>query len=196
MIVLVDNGHGSNTAGKCSPDGGHREYAWTRMFADKLVKALALKGISARRVVTEESDISIRERCNRVNAVCKEVGTANVLLVSIHNNAAGSDGKWHTARGFSAHVSQNASQKSKTLACKLTESAEARGIKVRKYAVREPYWTQNLGICRDTKCPAVLTENLFQDNKEDVALLKDDSFLAVLVDAHVDGIQRYIKAVM
>nr|DAT77576.1 MAG TPA: MurNAc-LAA [Caudoviricetes sp.] len=26
-------------------------------------------------------------------------------------------------------------------------------------------------MCRDTKCPAVLTENLFQDNKEDVEFL-------------------------
>lgn len=26
-------------------------------------------------------------------------------------------------------------------------------------------------MCRDTKCPAILTENLFQDNKEDVDFL-------------------------
>ena len=30
MKVLIDNGHGSNTPGKCSPDGRLKEYAYTR----------------------------------------------------------------------------------------------------------------------------------------------------------------------
>ena len=30
MVVLIDNGHGSNTAGKCSPDKSLLEYKYAR----------------------------------------------------------------------------------------------------------------------------------------------------------------------
>ena len=194
MIILIDNGHGSNTAGKCSPDGKHREYLWARQFAERLEKALKARGMNAQRIVTEERDISIKERCRRVNLVCKEFGKANVLLVSIHNNAAGSDGKWHDARGWSAHVSLNASTKSKQLATRIAEAVEARGFKMRKPLPKQPYWPQNLGICRDTNCPAVLTENFFQDNREDVTMLQDAAVVQTLVEAHADGITNFINA--
>ena len=194
MKILIDNGHGSDTKGKCSPDGKHREYQWARKFAERLVQHLRDLGYDAQRIVPEETDISIRERCQRVNAICAEVGSKNVLMVSIHNNAAGSDGNWHNARGWSVHVSLNASEKSKRLACRLVEAVEARGIKVRKYSPSEPYWAQNLGMCRDTNCPAVLTENLFQDSKEDVALLYDEACVNALIDAHATGIIQYINS--
>ena len=192
MIVLIDNGHGIDTCGKCSPDGRHREYKWARQFAERLEKALRAKGINAQRIVTEEKDISIRTRVNRVNTVCKEFGAKNVLLVSIHNDASGRDEKWHAARGWSARVSLNASLNSKTLARRLIEAVEAHGFTVRKYARQVPYWPQNLGICRDTNCPAVLTENFFQDNREDVAMLHDEATLQKLCQAHVEGITKYI----
>ena len=36
MKILIDNGHGSNTSGKRSPDGKLREYAWAREIAKGL----------------------------------------------------------------------------------------------------------------------------------------------------------------
>ena len=44
-----------------------------------------------------------------------------------------------------------------------------------------------------TACPAVLSENLFQDNKEDVAFLKSDKGLGACIQLHVQGIENYIK---
>ena len=69
----------------------------------------------------------------------------------------------------------------------------AEGVTVRKPLPKQWYWPQNLGICRDTNCPAVLCENLFQDNREDVELLHDEEFLRTLVDAYVKAIEKYIK---
>jgi N-acetylmuramoyl-L-alanine amidase len=48
-------------------------------------------------------------------------------------------------------------------------------------------------MCRDTSCPAVLTENLFQDNKDDVAFLLSDEGKKKIVDIHVQGILKYIN---
>ena len=33
MKILIDNGHGSNTPGKCSPDRRYHEWSYTRQIA-------------------------------------------------------------------------------------------------------------------------------------------------------------------
>ncbi|WP_417149816.1 N-acetylmuramoyl-L-alanine amidase [Prevotellamassilia timonensis] len=191
--VLIDNGHGENTPGKCSPDKRLREYAYAREIARRVEKCLRCKGYEAQRIVEEETDVPLSERCKRVNDICKQVGTKNVLLVSIHNNAAGGDGKWHEARGFSAHVGLNASSKSKMLAQYLWNEAIQQGLKGNRSVPAAPYIAQNLAICRDTACPAVLTENLFQDNKEDVELLLSEEGKEKVTATHVNAIVNFIK---
>lgn len=193
--VLIDNGHGENTPGKCSPDKRLREYAYARAreIARRVEKCLRCKGYNAQRIVEEETDVPLSERCKRVNDICKQVGTKNVLLVSIHNNAAGGDGKWHEARGFSAHVGLNASSKSKMLAQYLWNEAIQQGLKGNRSVPAAPYIAQNLAICRDTACPAVLTENLFQDNKEDVELLLSEEGKEKVTATHVNAIVNFIK---
>lgn len=191
MLVLIDNGHGKDTAGKRSPDGRLREYAYAREIAARLEQALKERGIEAIRITPEENEISLAERCRRAN----RYGADGVILVSIHCNAAGADGKWHDARGWSAYVSRNASKKSKELACRLIDAAEKEGLKVRRYSQDEPYWTQNLAICRDTNCPAVLTENLFQDNREDVDYLLSEKGKQTIVELHMEGIMAYLGKV-
>jgi N-acetylmuramoyl-L-alanine amidase len=193
MVILIDNGHGSDTVGKCSPDGRHREYKWARDFAQRLCVAMIGRGHDARRLVTEEWDVSIPERVRRVNGLCAKEGSRNVLLLSMHNDAKGSDGKWHEAHGFSARVGLNASDRSKLLATMIAQAMDSEGVTVRKPLPRQWYWPQNLGICRDTHCPAVLCENLFQDNREDVRLLHDEEFLQRLAGAYVKAIEAYIN---
>ena len=46
---------------------------------------------------------------------------------------------------------------------------------------------------KHTNCPAVLTENFFQDNKEDVEYLTSDVGFHQIVRTHVEGILNYIK---
>lgn len=192
MKILIDNGHGVNTPGKQSPDGRLREYAYAREIAKRVVKCLQCKGYDAQRIVEEETDVPLSVRCKRVNDICKRLGTKNVLLVSIHNNAAGADGKWHAARGFSAHVGLNASGKSKAFAQYLWNEAIRQGLKGNRSVPSAPYIPQNLAICRDTLCPAVLTENLFQDNKEDVDFLLSEEGKEKVTATHVNAIVEFI----
>lgn len=193
MIVLIDNGHGSNTPGKCSPDKQLREYKYTREIASELEKQLKEKGITAIRIVTEETDVPLTQRVSRVNTICREFGSKNCCIVSIHLDACPpNDGKWHNARGFSVRVAKNASQKSKKLARCLYEQAEALDLKGNRSVPPEKYWVQNLAICRDTNCAAVLTENLFQDNKEDMKFLLSEEGRNAIVQLHLKGILNYI----
>lgn len=194
MKVLIDNGHGEDTLGKCSPDKRLREYAYCREIARRVSRQLSLQGIDAILITPEEKDVALRERVRRVNGWARKLGKENVLMVSIHNNAAGSDGKWHTATGFSVFISKNASDKSKRLARIFTENAAAMGLMGNRAVPKEKYWVQSLAMTRDTACPAVLTENLFQDNKEDVDFLLSEDGKQAITKLHVDSIIQYIKS--
>ena len=115
------------------------------------------------------------------------------MLVSVHLNAAGADGKWHNARGFSSHVARNASANSKRLAKLLWDEAIENGLKGNRFVPTQGYHIHNLAICRDTNCPAVLTENLFMDNEEDAEVLLSLKGKNDIIRSHVDAIIKYIE---
>lgn len=192
MIVIIDNGHGCNTKGKFSPDKRLYEWKWAREVAKLIEQQLKARGIQAVRIVTEDTDISLKERCRRANALCAQYGTQNCLLVSVHINAAGADGQWHNATGWSGWIAPNASQSSKRFAQLLYAEAEAAGLKGNRVVPASKYWVGNWAICRDTKCPAVLTENLFQDNKGEVDYLLTAEGKATISQLHVEAILKYI----
>lgn len=192
MKVLIDNGHGIETLGKRSPDGRLREYAYTREVTDRVVKALTAAGIDAVRIVPEDADVPLSERCTRANALYTESGK-QAILVSIHCNAAGNGSAWMSAHGWSVFVYTTASQNSKRLATALADVAESKGVTVRKQAAGRNYWIQNLYICKHTRCPAVLTENFFQDNKGDVDFLLSEKGKQCVTDITVEGILNYLK---
>lgn len=191
MIVILDNGHGSNTPGKCSPDGKLKEYSYAREVVKGIHQALSEEGIDSHILTPEQTDISLKERVTRANKIYKD-NNKQAILISVHCNAAGSDGKWHSAKGWSVYVAQNASKNSKNLANCIAEEAADSGLKMRYYLPDQSYWVQSLAICRDTNCPAVLTENLFQDNKEDVEFLLSEEGKQKIIDLHVKGIKKYL----
>ena len=131
-------------------------------------------------------------RVNYVNELCRQQGAKNVLYVSIHVNAVGTDDKWHDANGWQVCVSDRASEGSKKLANCLFDAAKKNNLKMRQPTAAQKYWPQNLFVLNNTKCPAVLTENLFQDNKKDVDFLLSNEGRHAIARLHVEGILKYI----
>lgn len=197
MKVLIDNGHGDPplSGGKHSPDNRLKEYYYCREIAQRVSRELSLRGVDTMLLVPEKTDTPLKERVRKVNGWAKKLGSQNVVLVSIHNNAAGGDGKWHSATGFSVFVSKNASSKSKKLAQIFTDNATDMGLMGNRFVPSEKYWVQPLAMTRDTVCPAVLTENLFQDNKEEVDFLLSEEGKKVITTLHVNSIIQYIQYV-
>lgn len=193
MKVLIDNGHGLDTPGKRSPDGSVREWSWTREVARAIVDSLRSDGIDASLLTPEDEDIPLADRVRRVNAQCAILGSKNVVLVSVHINAAGADGKWHTARGWSGWVSPNASSGSKRLAQLLFDEADIDGLRGNRSVPPCRYWVGNFSIVRHTYCPAVLTENLFMDNMDDAAILLSDEGKKKIVGLHCRAIKKYMS---
>lgn len=194
MTIILDPGHGIETPGKRSPDGLFREYEYNRLIASRVIAELNDCGYDAQLLVPEITDVPLTERCHRVNTICDELGASNVILVSIHVNAAGSDCKWHNASGWSAYTSPGITR-ADLLAYDLYEAAKKYlvGQKIRQFnGPKEPDFESNLYLLKHTKCAAVLTENMFQDCRKDVEFLQSHSGKNALTMLHVEGIRDFI----
>ena len=181
MKILIDNGHGIDTKGKRSPDGRLLEYAQNRLLASRIVSALQARGLDASLLVPEETDISLPERCRRVNQWCRQLGRQNVILISIHCNAAGHGDRWLSARGWCAYTTPGPTG-ADALATALYTAAQAHlpGMRLRTdYTDGDPDQEAAFYLLRHTSCPAVLTENLFMDNYHKRKIIKSSPNLSI-----------------
>lgn len=196
--IEIDNGHGIKSL-KGSPDGRLKEWKYAREIAREVVKRLKADGYDAELLVPEDADISLGERCNRVNAICDRLGTKNVCLVSIHCNAAPpDDGKWHNARGWEAWTSVGQTHGDKLADCLYDAAEKTLRPLIPNVSIRTDNTDgdrdkeSNFAILRGSKCAACLTENLFQDNTEDVDWLLSLCGRDAIVRLHVEGIKTYV----
>lgn len=194
MKILIDNGHGENTPGKRSPDGKFREYLYAREIAEAIEGELKFLGIDAERIVTETEDISLAERARRVNEICGRLGAENVVLVSIHCNAS-KNGEWGKARGWSAYTSKGKTKSDELATMLYVEAAKNfAGQTLRKeFSDGDPDWEEGFYVLRKTKCPAVLTENFFMDNEQDLAYILSKEGYEAVVTTHVEAIKKYVE---
>jgi N-acetylmuramoyl-L-alanine amidase len=203
-VILIDNGHGNNTSGKRSPYSAcgtkpeidFYEYKWNREIANEIVNRLKAMNYDARLLVPEINDISLTARANRANKVCNEVGTHNVILISVHANAAGNGRQWYNAQGWSAFTTKGKT-KSDVLAECLYDEAEKnfKGRKIRTdKSDGDRDWEENFTIIYKSWCPAVLTENFFYDNIDDVRYILSNEGREAVIKTHIDGIISYLNS--
>ena len=196
MKILIDNGHGIQTKGKRSPDGKLLEYAYTREIARQVVTELKNKGYDAELLVPEEDDIPLSERVRRTNAHCQAFGKTNVILISIHLNAAGDGSKWMNATGWSCYTCKGQTESDRLADC-LYKAAEQilKNQVIRTDYARDgdPDWEENFYILRHSLCPAVLTENFFMDSLYDRDFLLNEAGKRAIVDTHVNGLTNYLR---
>lgn len=196
MKILLDNGHGVNTAGKRSPkwaDGSQLfEWAYTREIAKRVELELKKHGIDVERIVPEDNDIPLSERCKRANAIADKVGVKNCLLVSIHNNAFNG-----IALGWEIHtyIGKSISDEYATVFWNEAKQVLA-GVPTNMrgdHSDGDPDWDSNFAILRETKCAAVLTENLFMDNESDCRFLLSEEGKEAITKIHVQAILKIVK---
>lgn len=195
IIILFDNGHGENTPGKRSPDGKFLEYLYAREVAQECARRLRSEGYNAVCIVRESIDVPLSERVKRVNEYCKEYGAKNVVLISVHVNAAGKGDKWMNARGFSVYTSKGKTKSDDLATMLYIKGADNfTGQTLRKeFSDGDPDWEDNFSMLQKTKCAAVITENFFMDNEQDVAYLESKEGKEAIINTHVQAIIEYVK---
>ena len=195
MKILIDNGHGIQTKGKRSPDGKFLEYAYTREIARQVVTELKNKGYDAELLVPEEDDIPLSERVRRTNAHCQAFGKSNVILISIHVNAAGDGSKWMNATGWSCYTCKGQTESDRLATC-LYDAAIKNFPDKRirtDFSDADSDWEEGFYILKKSLCPAVLTENFFMDKLSDRDYLQSEVGKQAIVDTHIEGIAEYLS---
>ena len=197
--IILGTAHLKSTPGKCSPDGKFREYQYSREIVAAIKANLVNLGYNVF-VDIEDDDLNVTQsrelqlRCKVVNDLCKVYD--DCIYVSIHVNAASSDGKWHTATGWEAYTTPGKTKADKLATCLYNAAKKNfKNVKIRTdISDGDLDKEANLYVLKHTNCPAVLTENLFQDNKSDVEYLQSDKGFHEIVRIHVEGILEYIKS--
>ena len=193
MRILLDAGHGIDTLGKRSPDGAFLEYKWNREVAELAYALLEEHGFDVDFVVTETNDIPLKTRVRRVNEVCNLHGSQNVLLLSIHSNAAGMGTTWMNAKGWSCYTTKGVTKSDRVASClydAFEEEFKDRTIR-RDLSDGDPDWEEDFYIIKKTSCPAVLLENFFYDNKEECTFLLMEQTKRRIAKAILKGVQYY-----
>lgn len=195
LVIILDCAHGADVKGKCSPDGTHREYKWSRLICGKLRDKLESLGYRVEYTNKTENEIGLSQRKNIANNI--KIDSDQVkFLISLHNNAAGNGSNWTNATGFEIFTS-----KGQTLSDKFAQVImsnlqkdfpESNGFKHRVDLTdgdldKEENFTVLMG-----NYYGILLEWLFQDNKEDVKLLNDEIINNKLIDSLVKSI-NYIN---
>lgn len=195
LVIILDCAHGADVKGKCSPDGTHREYKWSRLICGKLRDKLESLGYRVEYTNKTENEIGLSQRKNIANNI--KINSDQVkFLISLHNNAAGNGSNWTNATGFEIFTS-----KGQTLSDKFAQVIvsnlqkdfpESNGFKHRVDLTdgdldKEENFTVLMG-----NYYGILLEWLFQDNKEDVKLLNDEIINNKLIDSLIKSI-NYIN---
>lgn len=198
LNVLLIPGHGKETPGKKSPDGSFKEWQFARhVVAGIIGKLKDNPNFKCYNLVPEDSDITLINRVKRVNEKCGLLGAGNCILLEVHVNAAGNGTQWMQGKGWQCHTTRGKT-KSDTLAECLYDAAEEilkpQGIKIRTDKTDGDRDIENdFFVIKGSNCPAVLTENLFMDNKDDLEFLTSSHGLNDIINVHIRGLERYFN---
>jgi N-acetylmuramoyl-L-alanine amidase len=180
-VILIDPGHGAETPGKRSPDGTLREYEFNRNVARRLVKKLQTSGFDARLTVNDDTDMPLIQRTNQARDVKRQ--GYDVLLVSIHANAAGEG--WSTANGIETYTNDQAEKLAQIIQRRLIAETGLRDRGVKRADLHITRETAKYGI------PGVLCELGFMTNRDECMLLKTDAYREKCATAIAKAICEY-----
>ncbi|MFD2752367.1 N-acetylmuramoyl-L-alanine amidase [Virgibacillus siamensis] len=175
--IYIDPGHGGKDPGAVGYGLKEKDIALT--VSEGIKKKLESEYENIQVTLTRSTDtfLELKERTDKANAAGADA------LISIHCNAGGGSG------GFETFRYTNASAKSKELQNALHTAimAELDQFNV----IDRKQKDENLHMVRESKMPAVLTENLFIDVAADAHCLSDYKVIEALINGHVAGVVKY-----
>lgn len=189
--IADDAGHGSNTAGKRTPDG-YKEHYINVKCASYFDIAMRRCGVEVIKIAwddtnaTDDTDVALTTRQNQIkNAKCD-------ISVSWHANAYGSGSTYNSAQGIETLIHSNTSRvgDSKNLATKV-QAQLAKGTTQKNRGVK----TSNLAMCNCTAMgtkASILIEIGFMTNQYEANLMKTDAFCLECAEEAAKGVCEYL----
>lgn len=188
--VVIDAGHGYNTAGKRTP-AGEREWTFNKTVAEATINELKnYPSIKVLRVddPTGKTDVPLSTRTNKANNFKADA------LVSIHHNAyLGTWGSWGGTETYTyplGSASNKAVNNASKRLAKLVQGAIVKEYKLADRGLKEA----NFHMVREVNCPAILIEGGYMDSTVDIKRMRDNSVLKAVGVAIARAIAQHFGA--
>lgn len=176
--IFLDKGHGGSDPGAVA--NGLQEKVLTHKIVEYAMGYLEANytGFEQRTTRTGDQTLTLSQRAKMANDWGADV------FISVHINA----GK---GTGFESFV-YNGGVSSQTVALQNVLHDEILSA-MRQFGniTDRGKKRANYAVLRETKMPAVLTENLFIDS-DDAKLLKNEAFLKAVGEAHARGVAKFL----
>lgn len=176
--VWIDPGHGGKDPGAVGNGLKEKDIAFTVSLGVKQGLEAEYEGVQVQLSRSTDVFLELKERTDAANKAGAD------LLISIHCNAGGGAGGFETFRYTSASAASRSLQN--VLHTEIMAALKPHGV------IDRGQKAKNLHMCRESKMPAVLTENLFIDVASDAAKLKRQEVINALIAGHVAGIAKYL----
>ena len=173
-LFLLDPGHGGlingvpQTAGKRSPVWPGMPQLFEGEFNRSIVQRLLTWGplfnLNCVDIVASEHDVPLQDRVTRANAYTRNTPAEDLVYVSIHANAGGG----HGIEVFTSPGVTRADAIATIIVKKLAHTFPPVRLRT-DISEGGPDKEANLYVLKHTTMPAILTENFFMDNREEVA---------------------------
>lgn len=170
--VFIGVGHGGADPGAV---GYLVEKNVNLKMATACYQYLTVRGVEVKLSRTGDASDGLMTRIERCNAYAPD------LALDIHNNAGGGDG----FEVFHSIIGGTGKQLAKNIEKEVVKIGQnSRGIKTKKNSYGRDYF----GFIRKTKCPAVICEGVFVDNRVDAAQADTDAECRKFGEAYARGI--------
>ena len=132
-----------------------------------------------------------------IQALVQNTPTTSNLAIAVGLNSTNPDGHYHPAHGWrilSNALNKESSHLSTALSSAALQILGPRAITTTTLQQNLRYLNQT-EILHATTIPAVLTLNLYQDNRQDAAYLLSSCGRQAIIDLHVQGILDYLRSI-
>lgn len=176
--IWIDAGHGGKDPGAAANGLKEKDIVLAVSMAVKAGLESEYDGVQVLLSRSTDVFLELSDRTYKANAAGADI------LVSIHCNGGGGAGGFESFRYTNVSAASRAFQN--VLHTELMAVLKPFGVTDRGQKA------DNLHMVRESKMPAVLTENLFIDVAADAAKLKRADVIDAIVAGHVSGIAKYL----
>jgi N-acetylmuramoyl-L-alanine amidase len=173
MRIVLDAGHGGKDPGVVA--NGLKEKDLTLQIVKHIGRLLGeYEGVEVHYTRTDDRFLELTERAAIANKLKAD------YFISVHINGGG-------GTGFETFIF-NGTTDAKTIACQNVIHQEI--LKAIGNVTDRGKKRANYAVLRETKCAAILTENLFIDHAVDASKLKSQEFILKIAYGHVNGLVK------
>ena len=181
---------------RINPNPNLDELSYLTDIVDSIHNALTESAKHTPFITITKLTAPIEEAIPQLDDLTQDTPPSSNLIIGVGLNASRPDGRYHTPHGWSVINSPDNPESDSMASCLTAAAIAALGQRASSGTTHtdSQRFINQMPILRDSARPAVLTLNLYQDNRRDAAYLLSSDGRQAIIDLHVKGILNYLES--